>query len=151
VSVGAIVVEQRTRGALERRNFEAVRSGAAQLEAIGRESGSLQLALGNALLSERRVAEARESYRRGQQLLPSAKADLLLAATYEQEGDWRRGPAVRGGREPLSKPERTAALAQVVAPAARRRERPGWKRRSRAIAEYAARCPGRAGAPIREQ
>jgi tetratricopeptide (TPR) repeat protein len=113
LSVGAVAVEQRTRAALERRDFEAVRAGAAQLEVLGRESGSLQLAFGNALLAERRIAEARESYRRGQELLPNARADLLLAATYEQEGDWRRAADLYEAalEKPLSDRERTTVLA----------------------------------------
>jgi hypothetical protein len=113
LSVGALALEQRIRASLERKDFEAVRAGAAQLAALGRESGSLQLALGNALHAERRIAEARESYRRGQQLLPNAKADLLLAATYEQEGDWRRAAELYEAalEKPLSSPQRTTALA----------------------------------------
>ena len=113
LSVGAVVVEQRIRAALERRDFEVVRAGAAQLRAVGRESGSLQLALGNALLAARRTAEARERYRRGQELLPNAPADLLLAATYEQEGDWRRAVEQYEGAlaKPLPERERTRALA----------------------------------------
>jgi tetratricopeptide (TPR) repeat protein len=113
LSVGALALEQRIRASLERKDFEAVRAGAAQLEALGRESGSLQLAFGNALLAERRIAEARESYRRGQQLLPNAPADLLLAATYEQEGDWRRAAELYEAalEKPLSSPQRTKALA----------------------------------------
>ena len=92
---------------------EGMRAGAAQLEALGRESGLLQLAFGNALLVERRIAEARESYRRGQGLLPNAPADLLLAATYEQEGDWRRAAELYEAalEKPLSSPQRTTALA----------------------------------------
>jgi tetratricopeptide (TPR) repeat protein len=113
LSVGTLALEQRISASLERKDFEAVRAGAAQLEALGRESGSLQLAFGNALLAERRIAEARESYRRGQQLLPNAPADLLLAATYEQEGDWRRAAELYEAalEKPLSSPQRTTALA----------------------------------------
>jgi hypothetical protein len=113
LSVGALALEQRIGAALARRDFDAVRSGSAGLEVVGRESGSLQLALGTALLDERRVAEARESYRRGQGLLPNAPADLLLAATYEQEGDWRRAAELYEAalEKPLSKAQRTRALA----------------------------------------
>jgi tetratricopeptide (TPR) repeat protein len=82
---------------------------------MGRASGSLQLAFGNALLAERRIAEARESYRRGQELLPNAHADLLLAATYEQEGDWRRATELYEAalERPLSNLERTTLLTRA--------------------------------------
>jgi tetratricopeptide (TPR) repeat protein len=113
VSFAVVAVEQRVRSALARRDFETVRAGVSQLEAVGRESGSLQLAIGNALLAERRLVEARESYRRGQELLPNASSELLLASTYEREGDWRRASELYEAAldKPLSERERTAALA----------------------------------------
>ena len=115
LSIGALAVEQRISSALGQRDFETVRAGAARLEAIGRASGSLQLALGKALLSERRAAEARESYRRGQALLPSVRVDLLVAATYEQEGDWRRAVELYEAtlEKPLAAQERIAALTRA--------------------------------------
>ncbi len=112
VSIGVLVVEQGVRGALGRKDFARVRTGIAQLEAVGRESGSLQLAFGNALLAERNVAEARESFRRAQTLLPNAMGELLLAATYEREGDYQRAAELyeAGLEKRLSESQRTEAL-----------------------------------------
>jgi hypothetical protein len=113
LSAAAIAVEQRVRGALVRRDFDAVRSGADWLAAIGRESGSLELATGRAQLAERRLAEARESFRRGAELLPNAQAEPLLASTYEQEGNWRRAAELyeEALTRPLTARERTQLLA----------------------------------------
>jgi hypothetical protein len=112
LSVGAIAAEQSVRAALARRDFDGVRSGASLLAALGRESGSLKIATGRAQLAERRIAEARESFRRGHELLPNARVDLLLAGTYEQEGNWRRAAELYEGAlaGPLTDRERTQLL-----------------------------------------
>jgi Tetratricopeptide repeat len=113
VSLGVVGVEQRVRSALANKDFAAVRAGVERLEKVGRESGSLQLAFGNALLGERRLAEAREHFRRGQELLPNATGELLLASTYEREGDWRHAGELYEAAldKRLSESERTTALA----------------------------------------
>jgi len=90
VSAYVLVVEQSVYSALERKEFARVRTGISRLAAVGRESGSLQLAFGSALLDARNLAEAREHFRRAQALLPNATGELLLASTYEREGDFRR-------------------------------------------------------------
>ena len=108
-----VATEQRVRSALASKDFETVRAGVAQLDAVGRESGSLELAFGNALLGDRHLSEARERFRRGQELLPNATGDLLLAATYEREGDWQRaGELYEAALEKqLTEGQRTQALA----------------------------------------
>ena len=115
VSLGIVAVEQRVRNALAHKDFEGVSAGVARLGAVGRESGSLELAFGNALLGERRVAEAREHFRRGQELLPNATGELLLASTYEREGDWQRAGELYEAAldKSLSEGERAAALARA--------------------------------------
>jgi hypothetical protein len=115
VSLGVVAVEQRVRSALESKDFAAVSAGVERLERVGRESGSLQLAFGSALLGERRVAEAREHFRRGQELLPNATGELLLASTYEREGDWQRAGDLYEAalNKRLSETERTIALTRA--------------------------------------
>jgi len=113
VDLGIVAVEQRTRNALASKDFATVSAGVDRLERVGRESGSLQLAFGNALLGEHRLAEARDHFRRGQELLPNATGDLLLASTYEREGDWQRaGDLYEAALDKrLTESERTTALA----------------------------------------
>jgi hypothetical protein len=112
VSLATLAIDQSVRSALGRRDFARVRSGIAQLVWLGRESGSLHLAFGNALLSERNVAEARAELRRAQTLLPNATGELLLASTYVHDGDYQAAAELYEASlaKTLSESQRTQAL-----------------------------------------